>query len=186
MSEVSVFLADGFEEVEALTVVDLLKRADIDVEMVSIMDTDHVIGRSHIPVIADTTFEKADFKNTKMLVLPGGQPGTKYLTAHEGLKKLLLQFNEEGKRIAAICAAPTVLGAHGILKGKKATCYPGCEDGLVGADVVVSKEVVTDGNITTSRGAGTAINFALHLIKKLRDKEVAEDVRKGIVFKTTE
>jgi 4-methyl-5(b-hydroxyethyl)-thiazole monophosphate biosynthesis len=185
MSKVSVLLADGFEEVEGLTVVDLLRRAGIEVETVSIMETRRVIGRSRIQIKADTDLEEAEFGDVDMIVLPGGQPGTTYLGQSEKVKKLLLKFAEKGKQIAAICAAPTVLGSLGLLKGRRAACYPGCEDQLVGAEVVLDQEVVVDGNITTSRGAGTAIAFSLQLIENLLDAEAAENVGRGIVYKTT-
>lgn len=185
MSKAIVFLADGFEEVEGLTVVDLLRRAQIDVETVSIMETKKVIGRSRIQVKADQELGKAVFDDADMLVLPGGQPGTTYLGENEKVRKVLLKFDKEDKKIAAICAAPTVLGKYGLLKGKRATCYPGCEDQLTGAEIVLDEEVVKDGNIITSRGAGTAIPFALKLIEELLDADAAETIRKDIVFRTT-
>ena len=186
MSRVCVFLADGFEEVEALTVVDLLRRAEVYVTMVSISDSLHVRGRSNIEVIADELWENAKPEKSDMLVLPGGMPGVTYLGEHEGLTKLLVKFAKEGKEVAAICAAPSILGKLGIVKGKKATVYPGMEELLKGADVVVDREVVTDGNITTSRGAGTAIPFALRLIEILSGPEMAQKVSRGIVYSCTE
>ena len=186
MSRVCVFLADGFEEVEALTVVDLLRRAEVYVTMVSISDSLHVRGRSNIEVIADELWENAKPEKSDMLVLPGGMPGVTYLGEHEGLTKLLVKFAKEGKEVAAICAAPSILGKLGIVKGKKATVYPGMEEFLKGADVVVDREVVTDGNITTSRGAGTAIPFALRLIEILSGPEMAQKVSRGIVYSCTE
>ncbi len=185
MSKVCVFLADGFEEVEGLTVVDLLRRADIKVDTVSIMKSksDKVEGRSKIMVHADVMFADENFKNVDLLVLPGGMPGTTYLGEHEGLKQLILRFHEEGKKLAAICAAPSVFGKYGILDGRRATVYPGMENMLGKADVVLDEEVVVDGHITTSRGAGTAIPFALELIRQLKGEEMAETVRKGIVFR---
>ncbi len=185
MSKVCVFLADGFEEVEGLTVVDLLRRADIKVDTVSIMKSksDKVEGRSKIMVHADVMFADENFKNVDLLVLPGGMPGTTYLGEHEGLKQLILHFHEEGKKLAAICAAPSVFGKYGILDGRRATVYPGMENMLGKADVVLDEEVVVDGHITTSRGAGTAIPFALELIRQLKGEETAETVRKGIVFR---
>lgn len=186
MSRVCVFLADGFEEVEALTVVDLLRRAEINVTMVSVSDSLQVRGRSNIAVIADELWDDAKPAKSDMLILPGGMPGVTYLEEHEGLRDLLVKFAEEGKEVAAICAAPTILGKLGILKGKKATVYPGAEVMLKGADVVLDKEVVTDGNITTSRGAGTAIPFALRLIEILSGAELADKIGKQIVYFCTE
>ncbi|MEE3419792.1 MAG: DJ-1 family glyoxalase III [Lachnospiraceae bacterium] len=183
MSRVLLFLADGFEEVEALTVVDLLRRADIDIKTVSISDSKTVIGRSRITVEADMMQKDASFDDAEMLVLPGGQPGTTYLSRDRHLAKELKKFNEAGKKIAAICAAPTVFGGLGLLEKKRATCYPGCESMLTGAQVVLDEEVVVDGNITTSRGAGTAIPFALSLIGQLVGQDMADQVKRGIVFR---
>ena len=175
MNEVCVFLADGFEEIEGLTVVDLLRRAGIETRTVSIMGQEEIKGAHGIIVKADSLFENTDFSEVKMLVLPGGMPGTIHLKEHKGLEELILKHNEEKKYLAAICAAPTVFGGMGILKGKKAICYPGMEEGLIGAEV-------TDGHITTSRGLGTAIDFALALISELRDKESADTISKQVVY----
>ena len=182
MSKVCIFLADGFEEVEALTPVDLLRRAGIEVVTVSMNETREVTGRSRITVLADALWDDAQADTADMLILPGGQPGVKNLGAHDGLKSLLERYAGEGRLLAAICAAPTIFGALGILKGKKATCYPGLEDQLTGAYVVTDQRVVTDGNITTSRGAGTSVSFALRLIEILKDTDAASKVAAGIVY----
>lgn len=182
MSEVNVFLADGFEEVEGLTVVDLLRRAGISVETVSIMGREEITSSHQVKLKADVLFEDADFEETKMIVLPGGLPGTNYLKEHEGLKELILKFEKEGKYLAAICAAPTVYGGLGLLDGRRATCFPAMEDGLGGA-VLVREPAVTDGNITTGRGMGAGIDFALRLIEILRDKAAADEVAEKIVYK---
>lgn len=182
MANVYVFTADGFEEIEGLTVVDLMRRAGARVEMVSISDGLAVKGSHGIEIKADIFFEDADYGQADLLVLPGGMPGTLHLGGHPGLTKLLEDFNAQGKRIAAICAAPSVLGDLGLLKGKKAVCYPGFEDRLTGAETE-KKEVVTDGNITTSRGLGTAIPFALELISLLFGEEKAEEIRKSVIYR---
>lgn len=182
MSKVYVFLADGFEEIEGLMVVDLLRRAGIDLTTVSIMGRDYVTGRSDITVKADCLYEDADsFADGEMLVLPGGMPGTAYLEEYTPLRDLICKYDAEGKRLAAICAAPSVYGKMGLLKGKKATCYPGMEDLLLGAEPVTDK-FVTDGIYTTSRGLGTALEFSLELIRLLKDAETAEKVAKSVVF----
>ncbi len=188
MSKVCVFLADGFEEVEGLTVVDLLRRADIKVDTVSIMKSksSKIEGRSKIVVHADLMFDEENFKDVEMLVLPGGMPGTTYLGEHEGLKELILKFDKHEKKLAAICAAPSVFGKYGVLDGRRATVYPGLENKLGKADVVLDEEVVVDGHVTTSRGAGTAIPFALELIRQLKGEEKAEEVRKSIIFRVNE
>lgn len=182
MSKISLFLADGFEEIEGLTVVDLLRRANVEVETVSIMGRKEIMGAHNIEVKADILFEDAEFANAEMLVLPGGMPGTLHLKNYKPLRELIGKFNEEGKGIAAICAAPTVFGDLGLLKGKMAVCYPGMESGLVGADVKF-ENVVTDGNVTTSRGLGTAVDFSLRLIELLQGKEAADKIADAIVYK---
>ena len=130
MAKVCVFTADGFEEIEGLTVVDLLRRAGADTQMVSISDSLSVKGSHSIEIKADTFFEDVNYGEADLLVLPGGMPGTLHLGGHEGLCSLLKEFHEQGKKVAAICAAPSVLGKLGILKGKKAVCYPGFEEKL--------------------------------------------------------
>ena len=181
MSKVYVFLADGFEEIEGLTVVDMLRRAGIETEMVSIMEAKQVNGAHGIPVIADSLFEDHAYEHAKMLVLPGGMPGTLNLGNHEGLCTLLKKHYEEEKMIAAICAAPSVFGQLGFLEGRVATCYPGFEEKLKGA-IVCQTKVAVDGNVVTSKGMGTAIDFSLKLIELLKDKETAEKIGTGIIY----
>lgn len=182
MSKVYVFLADGFEEIEGLMVVDLLRRANIDVTTVSIMGKLCVTGRSSIGVTADCMFEDVtSFEDGDMLVLPGGMPGTTYLEEYQPLQGLIRAYDKQGKRLAAICAAPTVYGKMGLLEGKKATCYPGMEEMLLGAEWSQDK-FVTDGNYTTSRGLGTALEFSLELISLLKGAKMAGKVAKSVVF----
>lgn len=181
MANVYVFTADGFEEIEGLTVVDLMRRAGAQVQMVSISNGLAVKGSHGIEIKADTFFEDVDFGQADLLVLPGGMPGTLHLGEHQGLTKLLAETAAQGKRVAAICAAPSVLGGLGLLKGKRAVCYPGFEDKLTGAQVG-TEEVVTDGNITTSRGLGTAIPFALELISLLFGQEKAEEIGASVIY----
>lgn len=181
MSRVCVFLADGFEEIEGLTVVDILRRAGVDTKMVSITDSLLVTGSHKIAVQADGCIGDMDFSKTELLVLPGGMPGTLRLGECRKLTELLKQFNKEGKKVAAICAAPSVLGDLGILNGKKACCYPSFEERLAGAEVVYDK-VAVDGNVTTSRGMGTAIPFALALAAQLVSEEKAMEIKKGIIY----
>lgn len=181
MAKVYIFLANGFEEIEGLTVVDLLRRANINITMVSITGEQFITGSHQIIIKADALFENVDFNDADMLVLPGGMPGTKYLSGHEGLDQLLKQFHTKGKKISAICAAPSVLGSKGLLKGKYATCYPGFEDALLGAHIK-NDAVVTDGNFTTSKGLGTAIDFSLALIKNLKSGAEAANIAKSIQY----
>lgn len=181
MSDVYIFLADGFEEIEGLTVVDLLRRAGIDITMVSITGSKEITGAHNIKVIADELFDETGYNNAKMLVLPGGMPGTTHLLEHKKLRELLLRHNSEDKMIAAICAAPSVLGMHGILEGKKATCYPGFEDKLIGANYT-NEKVVKDKNVITSKGLGTAIDFAASIIEHYQGKEAADRIKSSIQY----
>lgn len=182
MSKIGVFLADGFEEIEGLTVVDILRRAGIEVTTISIMGRKEVKGSHQITVLADALYEEIDFTGLDGVVLPGGMPGTKHLGDHDGVKEQTAEFASEGKLVAAICAAPSVLGENGILKGKKAACYPGFEEKLLGAEVVF-EEVAEAGNVITSRGMGTAIPFALRLTAYLTAEEKASELAEAIIYK---
>ena len=181
MSRVGIFLADGFEEIEGLTVVDILRRAGIDISMISIIVKKKVTGAHGIALDTDEDIVQCDPDKLDMLVLPGGMPGTTNLAACEKLTEALKKADQEKRGIAAICAAPSVLGDLGFLKGKKAVCYPGFESRLTGAEVL-AVPVVTDGHITTSRGMGTAIAFALELTKRLKDEETAKQVGRSIIY----
>jgi protein deglycase len=180
--KVNLFLTDGFEEIEAITVIDVMRRAKIHVETISITGKREVIGAHKITVVADNLFEQADYTNTEMLILPGGQPGTKHLSEHAGLKGLLLKFSAQKKWIAAICAAPTVLGKHGILEGISAVCYPGCEEQLIGAEINSGSSTVVDRNIITSRGPGTAFQFAFKIVEVLKNVEIVNSLKKDMIF----
>lgn len=181
MKKVNVFLADGFEEIEGLTVVDILRRAGVQVDTVSITGDRTIHGSHQIEVRADFLFEEMDFTQTDMLVLPGGMPGTKHLMGHKGLCSLLRAYDEQGQYIAAICAAPSIFGTLGFLKGRKACCYPSFEEKLEGADVV-RESVCVDGHVVTSRGMGTAIPFALKLAGILCGEEKAEEIGNSIIY----
>ena len=181
MAKVCVFTADGFEEIEGLTVVDLLRRAGAEVQMVSISNTKTVTGSHNIVLQADVLFEEADYSKMDLLVLPGGMPGTLHLGEHTGLCRLLQDFAAEGKKVAAICAAPSVLGALGILKEKKAVCYPGFEEYLPGAEMQ-PHGVVVDGNVITGRGPAYAFKFGLAILEQLTSKKVAEEVAAGMLL----
>lgn len=174
-------MADGLEEIEALTVVDILRRAQIDIRMISINGTKRVTGAHGIVLETDEILEEADTDSLDLLVLPGGMPGTLHLGACERLTEELKKADAQKRGIAAICAAPSILGDLGILSGRKAVCYPGFEDRLQGADVV-REPVVTDGHITTSRGMGTAIAFALELVARLQDRESAGRIGTSILY----
>jgi 4-methyl-5(b-hydroxyethyl)-thiazole monophosphate biosynthesis len=179
--EVYLFLAEGFEEIEAISTIDILRRGGLEVVTVSVTGKNRVTGAHQIPVVADKLFDETDFSAGQMLVLPGGMPGAKNLNAHAGLKALLKQYAAEGKKIAAICAAPLVLGGLDLLQGKKATAYPGFEDTLRGANYVEDK-VVKDGNIITGRGPGFAFDFGLALVAELQGKNKAGEVSTGLLL----
>ena len=178
---VYVHLAEGFEEVEALTIVDLLRRAEIETEMVSVTGQLPVTGSHGIKIVADILFEDAVYSGCEMIVLPGGMPGSTNLDAHEGLREKIYSFNNQGKWLAAICAAPMVFGHMGILKDRKATCYPGMEENLTGAELVTDI-VVLDQKIITSRGPATAMPFALKIIEVLKDKKTADEIESGLLY----
>ena len=171
-----IFLADGFEDIEGLTVVDLLRRAGIDIKTISIKETTRIQTSHGITMLTDAIFAETDFADADMLVLPGGMPGTKYLA---GYKPLI----NKGKKIAAICAAPSVFSGLGFLKGRKATSYPSFMEVLSKDGAVTSEDsVVVDGNITTSRGLGTAVDFALSLISQLENEEKAKEIAESVVY----
>ena len=176
-----LFLADGFEETEALAPLDMMRRAKIEVKTVGVTG-EFVTGSHGVTVKADLKPEEISFNNIDGVVLPGGMPGTLHLKAHEGLADLIRKADKEGKLLAAICAAPTIYGEMGLLEGKNATCYPGMEDKLLGANWQ-EQPVVVDGNFVTSRGVGTAIAFALTLVTILKDEETAKSLANSIVYK---
>lgn len=181
MSKVCVFFGTGFEEIEALTVVDILRRQGIDTKMVSVMGDKTVMGSHKIPVITDELLEDVDFGEVDMLVLPGGLGGTQNLEACEPLMEQVDAFVAAGKAVSAICAAPTILGHRGHLNGKKAICYPGMEDQLKGA-IVTSKPAVRDGNIITGRGMGCSAAFGLALLEYLTDSDTSAAMAAKIVY----
>lgn len=179
---VYLMLANGFEEVEAVTIVDLLRRADVQIKTVSIMDERQVYGAHGVAVEADTLFKEVDFNTCSMAVLPGGMPGTTNLCNYKPLTEELLELRKAGKPLAAICAAPMVLGRLGILKGQRATIYEGMEDELIGADPINQNVVVSD-KIITSKGPGTAMEFALILVAFLKGEDAARKLKRELLYK---
>ncbi len=181
MAKVYAFLAEGLEEVECLAVTDVLRRAGVETTLVSIGDRREVVSSHGIRITADALFEEINPDQADILFLPGGMPGTKNLQAHKGLMEALKKASRQGRRIAAICAAPSILGGLGLLKGRTATCYPGFEDSLLGASYT-SQGVITDGNITTSRGLGYALDLGLELIRLLQGPQQAERIREAVQY----
>ena len=181
MKTAVVFLADGFEECEGLLVVDLLRRAEVNVITASIMGRKEIKSSHGVLLQADALAEGIDYSAPDMIVLPGGLPGTTFLKEHQIVKEQCVKF-AKNKYVAAICAAPSVLASVGLLKGKRATCHTAFEDKMAGAEV--TKESVTmDGNIITGQGLGAAIPFALQLVTVLVGKEKADGIAKAICFR---
>lgn len=179
--KIYVFLAQGFEITEALATVDVLRRAKLDTQTVSITSSLDVESSNGITVKADTLFSDIDASTADMLLLPGGMPGTLNLEAFKPLTDLVASFHKEGKFLAAICAAPSIFGHLGLLKGKEAICYPGFENELEGAKLS-SRSVVRDGNIITAKGMGVSCGFALEIIKALLDDETADQVTESAII----
>jgi protein deglycase len=180
MKKVLVPLAEGFEEIEAITIIDVLRRAGIEVITASVTNQHEVTGSHNITIKADKIFNEVNGSNFDMIVLPGGMPGSVNLNQHVGLKEMLHTQKNQDKFIGAICAAPLVLGNMGLLKGVKATCYPGFEKFLEGAELS-TEGVVTDGQTVTARGAGLALSFALKLVEILADENIAQSVGKKML-----
>lgn len=180
MKNVCVFLATGFEEIEAISIIDVLRRASIPVTTVSVTGNLEVDGAHQVRVTADKLFNAVDYSEAEMLVLPGGMPGAKNLAAHKGLNNLILNFYQNNRPLGAICAAPLVFGGLGILDKKEATCYPGFESYLKGAKIT-SKPVVQAGNIVTGKGPGVAITFALKIVEMLKGKELAGIIKENLI-----
>ena len=176
-----VFLAEGFEEIESLATVDILRRAEMDVKTVSVSGSREVTGSHAITVIADITASELDLKSIEAVILPGGMPGTLNLKASETVQNTIKYAFDNNKLMCAICAAPLVFGNAGFLKGKNATCYPGFENELVGADVRY-EPVVRDGNIITSRGAGTAHLFAFEILRYFGKEKESEALYAGMIY----
>lgn len=180
MTKVYAFVADGMEEVECLAVCDVLIRAGMDVKLVSIMGKKEIIGSHGFKITADTLFEEI-MDDADVLFLPGGYEGTLNLTAHKELGEMLTAHAADGKRLAAICAAPSVLGGLGLVKGHKATCYPGWEEKMIGAECT-GEAVVTDELISTGRGVGCALDLGLELVRLFNDKETAAKLKSEIQY----
>ena len=178
---VCVLLADGFEEIEAITIVDVLRRAEVDVTTLGVSGAVNAQGAHGIDVVVDRPLDAAAADECwDMVILPGGLPGAETLRDNPAVQSLVKAQHAAGRGVAAICAAPIALGAAGVLDGKRATSYPGFEEQLTGASCV-AEAVVVDGNVVTSRGPGTAIEFSLSLVERLRSSEIADALRAGML-----
>lgn len=182
--KIAVHLANGFEEIEAVSIIDVLRRADIEVSVVSVAGKLEVTGAHQLKIMADILFELVDYDDIYMIVLPGGMPGASNLDAHKGLREMILKFNDANKQLAAICAAPMVYGKLGILEGKQAVCFPGFENYLKGAELL-SKPVVESGNVLTANGPASAIQFALKIVEKTVSKEKSESIARQMLVEKT-
>lgn len=176
-----IHFAEGTEEIEFVTIIDLLRRSSLDAVSVSITGKTKVTGAHGIVIETDTTFEEANYDDCDMIVLPGGMPGTLHMAEHSGLTDMIKSFNEKGRSLAAICAAPMVFAGCGILSGKKAVIYPGMEEYLGDAEVS-DKRVQTDGNIITSQGPGTAMEFALEIIRTVKGSAASDEIKKELLM----
>ena len=181
MKTIFVFLAEGFEEIEALTPVDVLRRAGLSVQTVSVMDEQIVAGAHGVPVLADKMFAEINPEDAEMILLPGGLPGATNLDVHEGLGQMIQDFAKEEKPLAAICAAPLVFGNRGLLQGKKATCYPGFETYLQGAEYTAAL-VEKDGNFITGKGPGAAMEFAFAIVEKYCGIDKVNELKQGMMI----
>lgn len=181
MKQVYLFLAEGFEEIEALTPVDILRRAGITCTTVSIGAKKEVTGAHNIVVTADKLFDEINSFDADAVILPGGGVGTANLKAHKGVQAVIQKFYDEKKLVCAICAAPTILGEMGLLKGLHAVCYPGLEEKLL--DAYAEKDPFCyDGNILTGRGPAKSMLFALKIVELLLGEEKMNEIKKEIVF----
>jgi 4-methyl-5(b-hydroxyethyl)-thiazole monophosphate biosynthesis len=179
--QIYLFLADGFEEIEAIAAIDIFRRAEIELTTVSMSDDLVVSGAHEVRIFADALFSDVQFNNDSFFYLPGGLPGTTNLANHKGLISLIQNHSSQGGKIAAICAAPSILGKMNLLNGKEAICYPGFETALTGARI--SKlEIVKSGNIFTAKAAGLAIQFALDIVSELKGELIANQIKDSIYY----
>ena len=185
MAKVYVFLADGFEDVEALIPLDVLRRGGVEVVTISTTIFPLVESAHGVNIEADLQFDQSDYSDADLLMLPGGMPGASNLFEHEGVREALMAQYKAGKKIAAICASPAVvLAPLGILDGKKATCYPGFEQALDKGGAEYTGDLVTvDGNITTAEGPAAAFPYAYELLTQLVDKQTSDQIAEGMRFK---
>jgi len=180
MKPIYLHLAEGFEEIEAIMIIDVLRRAGLNLITVSVTQNIVVTGSHKISVKADIFFKEADYELAQMILLPGGMPGAKNLSEHEGLNKQIIKYFNEGKYLGAICAAPMVFGKLGILKGKNVVCFPGFETYLQGANIK-QVPVIKDGMIVTGRGPGVALQFALEIVRLLGDEVTVSKLKESML-----
>ena len=183
MPSVAVLAADGFETIECLTMVDVMRRGGVRATLVSIMPTREVVSSLQIPVTCDALFDEINFDEYDCVVLPGGLPGTTHLGESLTVQEGLAYAVQENLWVAAICAAPSVLGENGLLHGKKYTCYPGFENDEKYHGTYTAAPLQQDGMVITANGAGNALTFALYLLAALQGEEKALEVGRSIQMK---
>lgn len=176
-----IFLCNGFEEIEAITPIDILRRGGLEVTTISVNNTLKAIGAHDITVECDANLNQIDLKAADIYILPGG-PGHKTLAQNEIITNLLINANLEGKIIAAICASPSILGKLGLLVGKRACCFTGFEEQLSCKTIVMNEPTVTDGNIITSRGAGTAFSFGIAIVNKVFGADKGKKLEDQMIY----
>lgn len=181
MAKVYEFIANGNEEIEALTVIDVLRRGGVEAQTVSVTGSEYAECSHGVVIKCDTTIEAADLSDADFLLLPGGLPGATNLLEHEGVRQAIMRQAKEGKKVGAICAAPMVLGDLGLLRGKRATCYPGFEKYMDGADYTAELFTV-DGNIITGCGPAATLPYSYAILEMLTDHETAEGLKEGMMF----
>jgi len=181
MEKIYVFFATGFEDIEALGIIDVCRRAALPVVTVSITGEKAVLSSHHVPIVADALFEDIDFSDAALIFLPGGMPGASNLFAHEGLRKVILAQYEAGKPLGAICAAPFVYGKLGLLRGKKATCYPGFENDLLDA-TPTGELVVHDGQFFLGKGPAAVLRLGYTIVEHFCGKAKADEVCAGMLY----
>lgn len=181
MAKVYEFIANGSEEIEALTVVDVLRRAGVEIKTVSITGTKEAVLSHGVKIECDVTIEQCTFDDADMLLLPGGLPGATNLNEHEGVRNAMLKQYQSGKKVGAICAAPLVLGSLGILQGKNATCYPGFEDQMTGAKYTADIFTI-DGNIITGCGPAATLPYSYAILEMLGYTKEAAALKEGMMF----
>lgn len=181
MTKAYEFLANGFEEIEALAPVDILRRAGVTVKTVSISDSLEVESAHGVTVKADMLFDDADFSDADLLLIPGGMPGAKNIDMHEGVRIAVRKQAEAGKLVGAICAGPMVLGHLGLLRGKRATCYPGFETELYGAEYTAAPATI-DGNIITGKGPGATLNYAYLIVEVMKGEQTVSTLKDSMMY----
>lgn len=180
MDKAAIFIGAGYEEIEVVGTVDVLRRGEMQVDLISVSGSLNVEGSHGISIQCDLLFYDIDFTEYDLLILPGG-PGVENLRKHDGLMALLPEFYNADKKLAAICAAPSILGELNLLEGKEAICYPGFEDKLINANIS-NENTVTDGRIITAKGAGVAMAFGLEILKSFRSEEYVEKLKKSLIM----